>query len=284
MDDQLLAQDDGYQPEDAAAPLDDAEDERSPYDEDAPDETDQADEDDSDQPDEDPREALRSEREQRQQLEAEIRRRADEDTRREAERQQAERQRAEQDVLRTRQQAWQTYQQEKARLSNQRIADAKTSAEAGDPALMAQHLATIRAREEQAIDARYWTWKAQDEQRERAQIVAERDRSATREYADYVRDAYGLPHADLDRVLKYSDGTPVDPNAMSARAAELVQMRKEQAALKRQLKKQSREDGRDELRGRTSAVPGRGRGNPPREFEGTVEELVTYFPMNRRRA
>ncbi len=285
MDDQTFAQDDGYEPEDAAAPVDDAEEELSPYDDEAPDETDQADEDDSEsEPEEDPREALRAERERIKQLEAEVARRAEEDTRREAERAREARQRAEQERETNRRNAQATYQQEKARLNQQRIADAKTAAEASDPALMAQHLATIRAREEQAIDARYWSWKAQDEAHERQQLQAERDRSATREYADYVRDAFGLPHADLERVLKYADGTPVDPNAMRARAAELVQMRKEQAALKRQLKNQNREAGKDALRSRTSAVPGRGRGNPPQEFEGTIRELVEYFPMGRRRA
>jgi len=284
MDDQTFAQDEGIYPEDTAAPIDDAED-LSPYDDEAPDETDQADEDGSEsEPDEDPREALRLERERIRTLEAEVARRAEEDTRREAERARDERQRAEQDRVANRQRAAAIYAQEKARLNQQRIEDAKTAAAANDPALVAQQLAIIRSRDEQAIDARYQSWRQQDEQYERAQLVAERDRSATREYADYVRDAYGLPHADLDRILKYRDGTPVDPNAMSARAAELVEMRKEQAALKRQLKKQNREDGRDELRGRTSAAPGRGRGNPPQEFEGTLQELRDYFPMGRRRA
>jgi hypothetical protein len=283
MDDQTFAQDDGFEPEDAAAPLDDAED-TSPYDDAAPDETDQADEDGSEtEPDEDPREALRLEREQRKHLEAEVARRAEEDTRREAERARETRQRADQERVANRQRAAAIYRQEKERLNQQRVADARTAAEANDPALVAQQLAIIRSRDEQAIDQRYESWRQQDEQYERAQIIAERDRSATVEYADYVRNAYGLPAADRERILKYSDGTPVDPNAMSARAAELVTQRKEQAALKRQLKKQNREDGRDELRGRTGAVPGRGRGNPPREFEGTVEELVTYFPMGARR-
>lgn len=283
MDDQTFAQDDGYQPEDAAAPIDDAE-ETSPYDDAAPDETDQADEDGSDdaEPD-DPREALRLEREQRQQLEAEIRRRADEDTRREAERARETRQRAEQDRIRVRQTSEANYLREKAQLNAQREQDAIIAAKADDPALVARQFALIRSREEQGIDARYNQWKAQADAHDRQQLIAERDRSATREYADYVRDAYGLPHADLNRILTYADGTPVDPNAMSARAAELVQQRKDQAALKRQLKAQNREQGRDDMRGRTSAVPGRGRGNPPQEFEGTLQELRDYFPMGARR-
>lgn len=284
MDDQPLAQGDdlleGYDPfADAPAAADDETD-PSLSEEEAPEDADQEDG-AEDTPPEDPVEALRLEREARQQLETQLRERADADAQREAERQRAEAEAAEQKRIADRRTARQVYAGKKARLAQARAQDAITAAQASDPALMAQHLAIIRQREEQAIEAEYEQWVETDRQLERAELVRQRDAAATVQYADYVRDAYGLPHDELQNVLRYADGTPVDPKAMSARAAELVAHRRELANLKRQLTREAREDGRATVRGRTSAGPGRGRGAPPPEIEGSLDELDRFWPMGR---
>lgn len=287
MDNESIAQDGAwyseYDPEDAAPVEDDAEE--SPSDEIEPDETDQDDQDPdaSEAVEEDPVEALQRERQARAELEAQIRQRAEQDAQREQERQQQQRQYTEQQRQNDRQKAWSNYQAEKHRISQARIQDSIRASKADDPALAAQHYAMLRDQEERSADHKYYSWFAQDQAAERETLKQERDRAAVREYADYVREAYGLPYDELNRILKYRDGTPVDPNAMSARAAELVELRKERANLKRQATKAAREAGKDVMRARSQARTGRGQGpSSVQEIEGTLEELEKYFPRGRQ--
>lgn len=285
MDDETFAQDDGYEyPEDAAVAEADAG--YPPSDEDAPDETDQTDEDadETEVEEEDPVTALQREREARRQLEEQWRQRAEQDAQREAERQQQARQQTEQQRQYNRQKAWNDYQAEKRRISTARVQDSIRAAQANDPALAAQHLAMLRDQEERSADHKYYSWFAADQAAERENLRQERDRAAVREYADYVREAYGLPYDELPRILKYSDGTPVDPNAMSARAAELVELQNERKQRKRQATQAAREAGKNEVRRRSQAAPGRGRGAlTVKDIEGTLEELETLFPRDRGR-
>lgn len=275
-----------YLPEDAA-PLEDAADDESPSDAAGPaaaDQTDQVDDDSEEAVEEDPVEALRAEREAHQALQRQWNQRAEQDAQREQERTQRERQQADQQRITNRQAAWNGYQQEKQRISAARIGDARRAAAADDPALAAQHYAMLRDQEDRAADHKYYSWFAQDQAAERAQLVAERDRAAVHEYANYVRESYQLPYDELKRIMAYGDGTPVDPNAMSARAAEIVAQRNERATLKRQLTTQAREDGKADVRRRSQAAPARGRGSVKvEEIEGTLEELDTLFPRDRRR-
>lgn len=292
--DTTFAQDDaeleGYDPFSAAAAAEDAADDESPDDDVAPDDPDQDDDADpaAEAPfeglrpvEEDPATALADARRQLAERDKADRERADADAQREAERQREAIAQAEQQRQSNRRTAQQVYAGKKARLTQARVQDAVSAAKADDPALMAQHLATLRAREEQAIDAEYGAWTETDRQLEVQELRRQRDRAALGQYAEHVRDAYGLPHDELPNITHYRDGTAVDPYAMSARAAEIVALRKERANHKRQLTRQAREDGRGDLRGRTAATPGRGRGTPGQEIEGTLEELHTLFPWRR---
>jgi hypothetical protein len=288
MDDQSFAQEWDDEPQESAESVADAE--ASPSDEDAPETLDQTEDDASpddeseDEIPEDPVAALRAEREARRQLQEQWNQRAEAEAQREAERKRGEREALEQKRQFDRTQAWQTYQAKKARVAQQRVHDATEIANGKyqDPALAAQYFAAMRQREDQSADAEYYGWVQRDQQAEVQSLRAERDRSAVSEYAEYVRDAYGLPHDDKKKILAYSDGTPVDPKAMPARAAELAEQRRERAALKRQATRQAREAGKADMRGRTAAGPGKGRGAPPQEITGSLAELHELFPWQGR--
>jgi hypothetical protein len=276
--DQDLLEEDAAAPDADAAEEDDSND--APSDEEAPDDGDEDDDaDDSDE--EDPQAELERLREERRERDRADRERAERETAETARRQQVEAQQAEQQKTYRRNQAWQTYRGKKAALSKQRDEDYEAASQSGDPRRLWAELKAQRDREDLAIDAEYQTWKDQDAAAEQWALRQALERSSLREYADHVRDAYGLPHNTLQEIMTYGDGTPVGANAFAARAAEILDRRTEADKAKRKQRRLSREEGKDAARGKTRAVPGGGRGTPPKELEGTLDELAEYFPMGR---
>ena len=276
--------------EDAAAPdtsADDSDDDQSddsPDDDDAPD-ADETDDDAADEPDEDeeeeeedlPSKAARLEAEL-QRRDAEDRQRADQAAQEAQKQQQAQEQQLQAQRQYTRKQAWDVYQGKKARLQQARNQDWETANESGDPRRLWDQLQTQRRREEAEIDWEYQAWREQDQAAEQYQLRHALAAASVRQYADHVREAYRLPHDSLNEITHFKDGTPVDPNAYSARAAELVERRNERATERRRQTRQAREEGRTAVRGKSPA-PGRGQSAGPREITGSLEELHEYFPM-----
>lgn len=288
MDDERFDSAPDETPDDAAAPTIDAandapDDDEAPVSE--PEDAGGEDESDPEEPAEDPNEELARLRRERDEFERAANERAERDAQERARQQQLQAQQAEAQRRFQRQSAWTQYQTEKARISEQRIADAETVRTSDDPATIARFLEAQRRQEDAAADWRYHQWAEQDRQAELLQTQQALERAATREYADYVRDAYNLPHDTIKEILTYADGTPVHHDNFAARAAEIVARRKTEANYKRQITRLQREQSRDELRGRTGYAPGSGRGQPAggREIEGTIQELHELFPMGGRR-
>ena len=255
----------------------------APADEDAPDDADgDPGEDADDEPDE---------RAELQRLKREMAER-DRIDRERAERDAQERQRqqalsAQQEQARRswqRQNAWNAYQAEKQRIDAARLADVEQIRLSEDPSTVARFLNAQRRREEHEADWRYGNFLASDREDELRQTQAALERAATREYADYVREAYGLPQDTLREILTYSDGTPVDHQAFASRATEIVERRKAEAARKRQETRARNEQQRDELRGRTAYGAGGARGAPPgfriEDITGDPRELEWISPAS----
>ena len=187
-----------------------------------------------------------------------------------------------------RQQQWNAYQAEKQRIDQARLADVEQIRQSEDPATVARFLNAQRRREEQEADWRYGNFLATDREDELRQTQAALERAASREYASYVREAYGLPEATTQEIMTYSDGTPVHHDAFASRAAEIVERRKAEANLKRQLTKAQREQQRDDLRGRTAYGAGGARGAPANfrieDITGDPRELEWISPADLGRA
>lgn len=157
-------------------------------------------------------------------------------------------------------------------LQQNRINDERLIAESSDPNALRAQLAQVRHQEENWIRGQYGQQKAVYDNHKTSGLYAAYAQSQVRAYAQETARAYKLPETAVEAVMAYADGTPVHPDAMPARAAELAHVLNERKQLKRQLTQAQRSARAREMSGQ-SVSPGKG-GNPPAEFTDWREELA----------
>ena len=208
-------------------------------------------------------EELRAERAAAAQRESE---RLAEQQRAEAERNQAEWAQAERNL-----EGW--LRQSLGVLQNNRLGDEQLIAQSEDPNRLRAHLQQVRQQEENWVFANYTSQRQVFDDQRNAALRAAFAHSQIRDYAELTAQNFGLPRAAAEQLMRYADGTPVHPDAMPARAAELAERRNETKQLKRQLTQAQRSAKARELAG-ASVGPGSGGGAAPPKFESWRDELA----------
>ena len=157
-------------------------------------------------------------------------------------------------------------------LQQNRINDERLIAESADPNALRAQLRQVRAQEENWIRGQYGQQKAVYDNHKTSGLYAAYAQSLVRDYAQETAKAYKLPQDAVAAIMTYADGTPVHPDAMPARAAELAQYRNTQKQLKRQLSQAQRSLAAQKL-GQT-VTSGKGGAAAPAEFKDFRDELA----------
>lgn len=158
-------------------------------------------------------------------------------------------------------------------LQQNRINDERLIAESADPNALRSQLRQVRTQEENWIRGQYGQQKAVYDNHKTSGLYAAYAQSLVRDYAQETARLYKLPEDAVGAIMAYADGTPVHPDAMPARAAELAQYRNSQKQLKRQLTQAQRSLEAQKLSGQT-VTPGKGGAAAPAEFKDYREELA----------
>lgn len=160
-----------------------------------------------------------------------------------------------------------------ATLQQRAIRDEQIAQESADPQTMRNHLAALRQRDEEWVWSQYRTQKQVYEQHKTGALMTALAQTRIREWAEQTAQRYGLTKESAGDLMRYPDGTPVHPDAMPARAAELAEQRRRERNLKRQLSQAKRSQAADALRATTGIAPGGGQPRSVPEFKSWREEM-----------
>lgn len=156
-------------------------------------------------------------------------------------------------------------------LATERANDERLIASSEDPNALRAHLGQLRQQTERWIWGQYRGQRQVYDQHKHGAVMTALAQTHLVQWAEQTAKTYGLPRDAAADLLRYADGTPVHPDAMPARAAELKAQRDREAALKRQLTQAKRSAKAAEHR-----VPAAGSGQPQGvpQFKSWREELA----------
>jgi hypothetical protein len=160
-----------------------------------------------------------------------------------------------------------------ATLEQRAMADEQMALRSEDPQAMRNHLAALRQRDRQWVWSQYQTQKQVYEQQKTGALMTALAQTQVRQWAEETARRYGLPQESAAELMRYADGTPVHPDAMPARAAELAEQRRRERNLKRQLSQAKRSRAADALRANTGVAPGGGQPRTVPQFKNWRDEL-----------
>lgn len=155
------------------------------------------------------------------------------------------------------------------RIEDQRLIDASSA-----PELLRQQLDQVRASEEAWVWDQYRGQKGVYEQQRIGSYQTALYQAHIRGFAEKQLADFRLPADAMNALMYFADGSPVDPNAYPARAAEMAENRKRETQLKRQLTQAQRSAKARELAGQSVTTGSGSAMSAMPEFKDWRDELA----------